>query len=78
MNGYKRQMVNTGLNISYKTDNWLLSSTTSWQYLRDHMEMDQDYLPADFMHLTQIQKQQALTQELILRSHGQRKPSVQE
>ncbi len=25
------------------------------------------------MHLTQIQKQQALTQELILRSHGQRK-----
>ena len=73
MNGYKRQMVNTGLNISYKTDNWLLNSTTSWQYLRDHMEMDQDYLPADFMHLTQIQKQQALTQELILRSHGQRK-----
>lgn len=72
LNGYKRQMVNTGLNISYKTDNWLLSSTTSWQYLRDHMEMDQDYLPADFMHLTQIQKQQALTQELIMRSHGQR------
>lgn len=73
MNSYKRQMVNTGLNISYKADNWLLSSTTSWQYLSDHMEMDQDYLPADFMHLTQMQKQQALTQELILRSHGQRK-----
>lgn len=73
MNGYRRQMVNTGLNISYKTDNWLLSSTTSWQYLSDHMEMDQDYLPEDFMHLTQLQKQQALTQELILRSHGQRK-----
>lgn len=73
MNGYKRQMVNTGLNISYKANGWLLSSTTSWQYLRDHMEMDQDYLPDDFMHLTQLQKQQALTQELILRSHGQRK-----
>ena len=73
MNGYKRHMVNTGLNISYNTDNWLLSSTTSWQYLNDHMEMDQDYQPADFMHLMQLQKQQALTQELILRSHGQRK-----
>ena len=73
MNGYKRQMVNTGLNISYKADNWLLSSTTSWQYLRDHMEMDQDYLPADYMHLSQLQKQQALTQELMIRSHGQRK-----
>lgn len=73
MNGYKRQMLNTGLTVCYKADSWLLSSTTSWQYLRDHMEMDQDYLPADFMHLTQIQKQQTLTQELILRSHGQRK-----
>ena len=73
MNGYKRQMVNTGLNISYKADNWLLSSTTSWQYLRDHMEMDQDYLPADYMHLSQLQKHQALTQELMIRSHGQRK-----
>ena len=73
MNGYKRQMVNTGLTVSNKADSWLLSSTTSWQYLRDHMEMDQDYQPADFMHLTQIQKQQALTQELIMRSHGQRK-----
>ena len=73
MNGYKRQMVNMGLTVSYKADSWLLSSTTSWQYLRDHMEMDQDYQPADFMHLTQIQKQQALTQELIMRSHGQRK-----
>ena len=73
MNGYKRQMVNTGLNISYKADNWLLSSTTSWQYLRDHMEMDQDYLPADYMHLSQLQKQQARTQELMIRSHGQRK-----
>ena len=73
MNGYRRQMVNTGLNISYKADNWLLSSTTSWQYLSDHMEMDQDYLPEDYMHLTQIQKQQALTEEMILRSHGQRK-----
>ena len=72
MNGYKRNMLNTGLNISYKADSWLLSSTTSWQYLRDHMEMDQDYMPADYMHLTQLQKQQALTQELILRSHGQR------
>ena len=70
MNGYKRQMVNTGLNISYDAGPWLLSSVTSWQYLRDHMEMDQDYLPADYMHLAQYQKQQSLTQEIALRSHG--------
>jgi len=71
MNGYKRQMVNTGLNIGYDGGKWLLSSVTSWQYLRDHMEMDQDYVTDDYMHLTQIQKQQALTQELTVRSKRQ-------
>ena len=71
MNTYKRQMLNTGLNIGYDAGPWLLTSITSWQYLRDHMEMDQDYMVADYMHLKQLQKQNALTQELTLRSHGQ-------
>ncbi len=73
MNGYKRQMLNTGLHISYDAGPWLLSSITSWQYLRDHMEMDQDYVVDDYMRLTQIQKQQTLIQELTLRSHGKRR-----
>lgn len=72
MNMYKRQMLNTGLNVTYQHTGWQLSSVTSWQYLRDHMEMDQDYVPGDFFHLQQLQKQHALTQELALRSNGQR------
>ena len=72
MNTYKRQMLNTGLNVSYDTGRWLLTSVTSWQYLRDHMEMDQDYTAPDYMHLTQLQKQNSLTQELTVRSHGKR------
>ena len=73
MNSYKRQMVNTGLNVSYDAGPWLLTSLTSWQYLRDHMEMDQDYTVDDYMHLSQRQKQQTLIQELVLRSHGKRR-----
>ena len=68
MNTYRRQMVNTGLTISYAFDDYLLTSTTSHQYLRDRMKMDQDYVVDDYMSLMQVQKMNALTQELVLRS----------
>ncbi len=70
MNGYKRQMLNNGLHVAYKLPKWLLSSTTSWQWLKDHMTMDQDYLPADFMQLEQLQKMNALTEELSLKTRS--------
>ena len=69
MNGYRRNMLNTGLNISYNTDKFLFTSTTSYQYLRDLMQMDQDYMASDYLLLTQRQKQNAITQEFVLRSH---------
>lgn len=67
LNGYKRQMIITGLNIGYKTDSYKWTSTTSWQFVDDDMDMDQDYLPADYLRLEQRQKMNALTQELTLR-----------
>ena len=42
MSAYKRNMVNTGLGISYDFDRLLLTSTTSYQFLRDRMDMDID------------------------------------
>ena len=42
LNGYKRQMVNSGLHVTYRTTSLLLASTTSYQYLYDQMVMDQD------------------------------------
>ena len=69
MNGYKRNMLNTGLNISYEMPRLLFTSTTSYQYLRDLMLMDQDYMSPDFLRLEQRQKQNAVTQEFVLRSH---------
>ena len=67
-NNYRRQMVNTGLSISYDMSTLLLTSTTSHQYLWDCMNMDQDYVATDYMRLMQQQKMNALTQELVLRS----------
>ena len=70
MPGYKRNMVNTGLGISYEMNKLLLSSTTSYQHLYDDMDMDIDYTPADKMMLNQRQKMNAVTEELTLRSKG--------
>ena len=67
MNGYKRNMFTTGLNISYNTEKLLFTSTTSYQFLEDLMLMDQDYMAGDYLQLSQAQKMNALTQEFVLR-----------
>ena len=69
MNGYKRNMLNMGMNISYNMDKLLFTSTTSYQFLQDNMLMDQDYMTPDYLQLSQRQKMNALTQEFVLRSH---------
>ena len=69
MNGYKRNMFNTGVSIGYETEKMLFTSTTSYQYLNDEMLMDQDYMTPDYLRLEQRQKMNALTQEFVLRSH---------
>ena len=69
MNGYKRNMLNTGLNIGYDTGSLLFTSTTSYQFLQDRMLMDQDYMTPDYLQLEQRQKMNALTQELVVRNH---------
>ena len=75
MNGYKRNMLNTGLNITraiggdVQSPTLLFTSTTSYQFLQDRMRMDQDYMVPDYLQLEQRQKMNALTQEFVLRSH---------
>jgi len=71
MNGYRRTMLNTGLTFSYDMPQLLFTSTTSYQYLKDRMMMDQDYVTPDYLRLEQRQKMNAVTQELVLRSKPQ-------
>lgn len=69
MNNYKRNMFNTGLNVSYEMPKLLFTSTTSYQFLQDKMLMDQDYMTPDYLQLEQRQKMNAVTQEFVLRSN---------
>ena len=71
MNGYKRNMLTTGLSLSADLGSLLFTTTTSYQFLQDRMLMDQDYMAPDYLMLEQRQKMNALTQELVLRSHDQ-------
>ena len=62
MNGYKRNMLTTGLSLSADLGSLLFTSTTSYQFLQDRMLMDQDYMSPDYLQLEQRQKMNALTQ----------------
>ncbi len=65
---YKRHMLTAGLGLTY-TGEWAeLGYAASWQYLKDDMLMDIDYTARDFMHLEQAQLQNAVTQELTVKS----------
>lgn len=68
MNRYQRHMLRTGINMAWQLPGVHLFSTTSYQYLRDRMLMDQDYVAADYFRLGQKQLHHALTQELVARS----------
>ena len=71
--GYKRNLLNAGLNIERQAGSFTLNSVTGFQYLRDHMDMDQDFTDRDLYTLTQKQRSKAVTEEIILKSKpGQR------
>lgn len=72
-NNYRRNIFNTGLTFRLKEDNFDFNATTSYQYLKDFMLMDQDYMPIDYMHLTQRQFQNALTEEITVKSKSDRR-----
>src|SRR5574344_29331 len=65
---YKRNMFNTGVNISYEADKLIFNSITSYQFLKDNMTMDIDNTAQSLMYVEQRQKQNAITQELVLKS----------
>ena len=67
-NSYGRSMVNNSLLLEYTTDKIQLTSSTSHQYFSDDMKMDQDFSPKSYFSLNQRQKQQALNEEIAIRS----------
>lgn len=71
--GYKRNLLNAGMNLSYQADNFTLSSSTGIQYLYDRMNLDQDFTERDIYTMMQKQNTKTLSEELVLKSKsGQR------
>ena len=67
---YRRHALITGLKLHHLGSWCNFASTTSWQYLKDRMLMDQDYLSADYMSILQEQLQNSLTQEFTWKSRS--------
>lgn len=65
---YRRELLNTGLGIEWQASNFILSSITAFQYLRDRLFMDQDFVATDVFSLEQKQRMGTYTEELSLKS----------
>ena len=66
---YRRNMLNSALNLKFAGNYFDFFSTTSYQHLKDYMMLDIDYMPIDLMHMEQRQLQNSLSQELVLKSN---------
>lgn len=65
---YRRNMSTNGLNIEYITDNFKLSSQSSFQYYDGKQGLDQDFSPADLYYVDFDQRQQMYSQEFNIKS----------
>lgn len=66
---YRRNILNAAIEAGCTLGNMSLVSTTSYQHLYDFMTMDIDYMPQDFLQMKERQRQNAITQELILKNN---------
>lgn len=67
---YYRNLLNAGLNLEYQGHNYILSSVTGFQFLKDRMFIDQDFLSDRTYTLEQKQNQKTITEEITFKSKG--------
>ena len=70
---YQRNLVNSGVNIEYQADKFILNSITGFQYLHDKMNLDQDFTEQNIYTLRQRQDSKTVSQELILKAKSGQK-----
>lgn len=68
LGSYRRTLLNASLRLEKAWERVVLSSVSSWQFLRDRMFMDQDFSPASVFTLEQRQRSSQLSEELTLKS----------
>lgn len=66
--GYMRHLLNGGLNFEHQAENFILSSVTGFQYLKDEMNLDQDFTRKNVYTMSQRQNSKTLSEEIVLKS----------
>lgn len=66
---YNRKILSNHLYLEHKADKYILTSTTGYQYFKDNMKMDQDFDTLSIFTLNQKQKQNAISEEIAIRSN---------
>lgn len=72
-NGYLRNMLNAGLNIEHQAANVVLNVVTGYQFLKDCMDIDQDFTARDIYTLQQKQRIHTWSEEVVLKSRQDRR-----
>lgn len=67
---YRRNSVMDGLTIGWKNDNITVTGVTSYQYIDDNMTLDQDFLPLSYFTMSQIRKEHAITEDIVVKGNG--------
>ena len=74
-NKYSRKLLSVGLSLEYEARNFTLNSTLAFQHLSDQMDLDQDFSPLSIFTIMQAQRQNALSEEIIIKSKNNAKTS---
>lgn len=76
LGGYSRTLLNASLKLETRQPLFTLTSVTSYQFIRDHMFMDQDFSPLTTFTISQRQRSHSLTEEVVLKSDNGRKSTL--
>ena len=66
--GYKRNLLNAGINVQHQAEQFIFNSVTGFQYLYDQMNLDQDFTEVNLYTMHQKQNSKMLTQEFVFKS----------
>ena len=71
--GYRRDLLNVGVNVEHQGRNFIFTAVTGYQWLKDDMMLDQDFSPASVYTLEQKQRINTISEELMFKSNGKRR-----
>lgn len=67
---YSRDLLTNGLSLRYFGGRYSINYTAGYQYLTDHMQVDQDFSPLSIFTLNQFQKEHSMSHELTFKSES--------